>query len=99
MRPGGEYSLLCLTQEYRYEGRRDYSNQPSFLSDVQGVLSKQQNTATLGLVWWWGRKEARGDRTRISFPETSMQDLLWIVVTVAFFAVSIAYVHFCERVK
>jgi hypothetical protein len=21
------------------------------------VLSKQQNTATLGLVWWWGRKE------------------------------------------
>jgi Putative beta-barrel porin-2, OmpL-like. bbp2 len=42
----------------RYEWRRDFSNQPSFLSDVQGVLSKQQNTATLGLVWWWGRKEA-----------------------------------------
>jgi len=28
-----------------------------------------------------------------------MQDLLWIAVTVAFFAVSIAYVHFCDRVK
>ncbi len=41
----------------RYEWRRDFSNQPSFLSDVQGSLSKQQNTATLGLVWWWGRKE------------------------------------------
>jgi hypothetical protein len=41
----------------RYEWRRDISNQPTFLSDVQGVLSKQQNTATLGLVWWWGRKE------------------------------------------
>jgi len=41
----------------RYEWRRDFSNQPSFLSDVQGVLSKEQNTATLGLVWWWGRKE------------------------------------------
>ena len=41
----------------RYEWRRDYSNQPSFLSDVQGVLNKQQTTATLGLVWWWGRKE------------------------------------------
>ena len=41
----------------RYEWRRDFSNQPSFLSDVQGVLSKDQNTATLGLVWWWGRKE------------------------------------------
>jgi hypothetical protein len=41
----------------RYEWRRDFSNQPSFLSDVQGMLNKQQNTATLGLVWWWGRKE------------------------------------------
>jgi len=41
----------------RYEWRRDFSNQPSFLSDVQGVFSKQQNTATAGFVWWWGRKE------------------------------------------
>jgi len=41
----------------RYEWRRDYSNQPSFLSDVQGVLRKDQNTATLGVIWWWGRKE------------------------------------------
>jgi hypothetical protein len=41
----------------RYEWRRDFSNQPSFLTDTQGVLSKEQNTATVGLVWWWGRKE------------------------------------------
>jgi hypothetical protein len=41
----------------RYEWRRDFSNQPSFLTDVQGVLSKEQNTATVGLIWWWGRKE------------------------------------------
>jgi hypothetical protein len=41
----------------RYEWRRDYSNQPSFLSDVQGVLKQDQQTATVGLVWWWGRKE------------------------------------------
>lgn len=41
----------------RYEWRRDYSNRPSFLTDVQGVLRNQQNTTTLGLVWWWGRKE------------------------------------------
>ncbi len=41
----------------RYEWRRDFSNQPSFLSDVQGALSNEQSTATLGLVWWWGRKE------------------------------------------
>ncbi len=41
----------------RYEWRRDFSNQPSFLTDTQGVLSKHQTTATVGLVWWWGRKE------------------------------------------
>lgn len=41
----------------RYEWRYDYSNQPVFLSDVQGLRKKNQATATLGLVWWWGRKE------------------------------------------
>lgn len=41
----------------RYEWRRDYSNQPSFLTDRQGFLTKDQNTATLGLIWWWGRKQ------------------------------------------
>ena len=41
----------------RYEWRRDFSNLPTFLSDVQGALSKHQNTATVGLIWWWGRKE------------------------------------------
>jgi hypothetical protein len=41
----------------RYEWRRDFSNQPSFLSQIQGVLSKSQSTATVGLIWWWGRKD------------------------------------------
>ena len=70
--PGGLFSGISqalkentVTLDYRvgngllmrYEWRRDYSNQPSFLSDLQGILHKQQTTATLGLVWWWGRKE------------------------------------------
>jgi hypothetical protein len=41
----------------RYEWRRDFSNQASFLTDVQGILRKKQDTATVGLIWWWGRKE------------------------------------------
>jgi hypothetical protein len=41
----------------RYEFRRDFSNKPSFLTDVQNVASKDQTTATVGLIWWWGRKE------------------------------------------
>jgi len=28
-----------------------------------------------------------------------MQDLIFVAVSVAFFAISIAYVHFCDRVK
>jgi len=28
-----------------------------------------------------------------------MQDLVYVLITIAFFLVSIAYVHFCERVK
>ncbi|HXW57257.1 MAG TPA: outer membrane beta-barrel protein [Candidatus Cybelea sp.] len=41
----------------RYEWRRDYSNQPTFYTDVQGVFAKQQDTATIGVIWWWGTKE------------------------------------------
>jgi len=41
----------------RYEWRRDFSNQPSFFTDRNGVLSKEQQTATVGVIWWVGRKE------------------------------------------
>jgi TolA-binding protein len=41
----------------RAEWRRDFTNQPFFLTNTAGVLKKEQNTATLGLVWWWGRKQ------------------------------------------
>jgi Putative beta-barrel porin-2, OmpL-like. bbp2 len=41
----------------RYEWRRDFSNQPSFFTDKNGVLSKEQQTASIGVVWWVGRKE------------------------------------------
>lgn len=41
----------------RYEWRRDFSNQPSFLTSREGMLSKEQQTATVGVIWWVGRKE------------------------------------------
>jgi len=28
-----------------------------------------------------------------------MQDVMWVVITILFFAVSIGYVEFCDRVK
>ncbi len=40
----------------RPEWRRDASNHPYFLTASPVVLKKEQNTATLGLVWWFGRK-------------------------------------------
>ena len=54
-----------LTYEYkladgflmRTEWRRDFSNQPFFLTASAGALKKEQNTATVGLMWWMGRKQ------------------------------------------
>ncbi len=56
---------ITLTAEYKFaegflmrgEFRRDWSNQPIFLTATPGALKKEQNTATLGLVWWFGRKK------------------------------------------
>lgn len=56
---------VTLTAEYKFgegfllrgEYRRDWSNQPFFLTAAPGALKKEQNTATLGLVWWFGRKK------------------------------------------
>ena len=53
-----------LTTEYkaaegfvvRLEWRRDSSNRNFFLTDALGPLSKQQTTATVGVVWWFGKK-------------------------------------------
>lgn len=41
----------------REEWRRDWSNQPYFLSDTLGLLKTNQTTATAGLVWWFGGKQ------------------------------------------
>ena len=54
-----------LTAEYkladgflvRGEYRRDWSNQRFFLTEQPGLLKKEQNTATLGLIWWVGQKQ------------------------------------------
>jgi hypothetical protein len=56
---------ITLTYDYkladgflmRTEWRRDFSNVPFFLTDQLGTLSKHQNTATMGVIWWWGNKE------------------------------------------
>jgi len=41
----------------RSEWRVDYSNQAFFLTDTAGKLNHQQNTASLGLIWWFGQKQ------------------------------------------
>ena len=54
-----------FTTEYKFangflargEWRRDFSNRPFFLTGTLGVLKKEQNTATLGLIWWFGGKQ------------------------------------------
>lgn len=38
----------------RGEWRRDFSNRPFFLTDRPNLLKREQSTATLGLIWWFG---------------------------------------------
>jgi hypothetical protein len=69
---GGQFSSvtqalqeLTATAEYKFaegflaraEWRRDFSNQPFFLTALPNVFKKEQNTATLGLIWWFGQKQ------------------------------------------
>jgi hypothetical protein len=42
--------------QLRFEYRRDFSNRFFFLTDVADILKKEQNTATVGMVWWFGGK-------------------------------------------
>ena len=56
---------FTLTGEYKFaegflaraEYRRDWSNRPYFLTNDLNTLKKEQNTATLGFIWWIGRKQ------------------------------------------
>ena len=41
----------------RAEWRRDASNHPYFLTNTLDILKKEQNTATIGVVWWFGGKQ------------------------------------------
>src|SRR5262249_9453507 len=43
--------------DMRWEYRRDMSNQPIFLTGNQGIFSTHQDTATMGVIWWFGRKQ------------------------------------------
>ncbi|HTS46434.1 MAG TPA: outer membrane beta-barrel protein, partial [Bryobacteraceae bacterium] len=42
----------------REEWRGDFSNRPYFYTSQLGILKREQNTATLGLVWWVGAKKS-----------------------------------------
>jgi hypothetical protein len=56
---------VTATYEYKFgdgfdgflEFRRDWSNRPYFQTDQMSSPSDHQNTATLGLVWWYGGKQ------------------------------------------
>jgi hypothetical protein len=69
---GGMFSnatqaLKEVTGTYRYnfgdgfsaffEYRRDWSNQPYFITSNPAAPSTHQDTAGVGLVWWYGEKE------------------------------------------
>jgi putative OmpL-like beta-barrel porin-2 len=42
----------------RQEWRRDFSNQAYFFTNMLDRLKREQNTATIGVVWWFGAKKS-----------------------------------------
>ena len=64
---GKTEALKEVTADFQYkisdnfqmweEFRHDWSNQPVFLTSTLFSLSKDQNTAEIGLVWWFGAKQ------------------------------------------
>ena len=51
-------SKLAPSLILRQEFRRDASNHPFFLTDSLGILKRDQITATMGVVWWFGSKKS-----------------------------------------
>ncbi len=43
--------------QIRTEFRCDYSNQAFFLTNLANSLKREQDTATPGLLWWFGGKQ------------------------------------------
>ena len=43
--------------QIRWEFRHDYSNQAFFLAEAPGRVRREQSTALLGLLWWFGGKQ------------------------------------------
>lgn len=56
---------ITATLEYKFaegflvrgEFRRDWSNEQFFTTSIVGELRPHQNTALIGLVWWFGNKQ------------------------------------------
>jgi hypothetical protein len=40
----------------------------------------------------------KGHGSTLETQEMNMQDILFVAITIAFFALSLGYVHFCDRV-
>ncbi len=93
---------VTLTYEYkvaegflmRGEWRRDASNTPFFLTRDAGVLDdrSEHGDARRDLVVG---HQAR----RLVDTESLMLDLLYVVITLAFFLLAVAYVAACERLE
>ena len=49
------------------------------------------------MIWWLAA--SRGHGKPVEIQEMNMQDVVYVAVTIVFFALSLGYVHFCDRAK
>jgi hypothetical protein len=68
-------------------------------SERQSLESGTSRACSTCINWkLFARYKANGPGSYES-EKYKMQDLIFVATTIVFFAISIAYVHFCERVK
>lgn len=83
MSVSGSWQLLAWRLWKRVPPSRPRSNSPTQFATTQAPKAAN---AVVDLF-----------ATRVQ--EALMQDVLFTVITIGFFALSIAYVHFCDRVR
>ena len=73
------------------------SNRPIFLTSTARRVQHGPEHGHPGrdLVVW----PQTGTVVRARVGVMTMQDLIFVAITIAFFALSLGYVHFCDRVK
>ena len=106
--PGSAAWSLTATPTYQYQKfftRADISFVQALSYTPGFAFGSQGHSEPRPAAWWRsgscfkGQDHAVEVCRRFCFWRNGMQDVVFVAITIAFFALSLGYVHFCDRVK